>query len=378
MLVAVLLPGLAGTIGRAQARELRAIRVGSWEDRVRVVIDVDAQGPYRYSTLTDPQRIVIDLPATGCGQLEIPAVADWMVQRIRLQPLAGGAVQVVIDVSREAAYKVFQLPAGDGKPVRVVCDVLRPLRAPPDDAPRPWVVAIDAGHGGNDPGVVGQHGRQQEKEIVFDVARRLARVLEPVEGIAVRLIRDRDERVALHERVRRAEAIGADVLVSIHVNGCRQGSPRGAEVFFLSLGAASDAAGQELEALENQPEDTDDPLLGGISELPFAVDLIQTDTIRRSSLLAEVMVETLAADQLAASRGVKQANFAVLRSCRVPSVLVELGFLSNPEDAGQLASDAHRQALAESLRKGLLQFQGHFARGMSRGTAGSEATVGGR
>jgi len=365
---ALLLICAAGVSGAAQARELLAIRAGVWEDRLRVVVDVDAEGPYRYRALTEPARIVIDLPETGFARAEIPVVADWMVRRIRLNALADGAAQIVLDVSREPDYKVFSLPAEGGKPARIVCDVFRPSHPPAPDAERPWVVAIDAGHGGRDPGVVSQRPRLREKDIVLDVARSLARALEQQPGIAARLIRDRDERISLSERVRRAEAMRADVFVSIHVNGCTRRSPKGAEVFFLSLGGATDAAAEELAELENEPVAAEDPLMGEIAELPFAVDLIQTDTIQRSSLMAELCIERLSADALAASRGVKQANFVVLRSCRVPSVLVELGFLSNPEDAQNLASEAHRRSLAESLARGLLEYRARYARRSETGS----------
>jgi N-acetylmuramoyl-L-alanine amidase len=125
---------------------------------------------------------------------------------------------------------------------------------------------------------------------------------------------------------------------------------------------ATDAASKELEALENQSAVGEESLDGDLADLPFAVDLIQTDTLKRSSLLAEVLLNELGDDGLATTRGVKQANFVVLRSIRVPSVLVELGFLSNANDADALRSVQHREALGKSLARGLVDFRSRFAR----------------
>ncbi|MCK4304454.1 MAG: N-acetylmuramoyl-L-alanine amidase, partial [Candidatus Eisenbacteria sp.] len=225
-----------------------------------------------------------------------------------------------------------------------------------------WIVIIDPGHGGRDPGVVTRRARLKEKDVVLDVALRLKRVLDPEAGVEVRLTRDQDMFLGLRDRVVRSEALGGDLFLSIHVNGCRQQAARGAEVFFLSLRGATSAAARELEALENSVDATQDPMLGEMAELPFAVDLLQTDTILRSSFLAETILDALDQSGLAATRGVKQANFAVLRSCRLPSALIELGFMSNPEDARKLGSASHRQALAETIAIGLLEFQRRYAR----------------
>jgi N-acetylmuramoyl-L-alanine amidase len=346
----------------AATNELLRVRVGSWEDRLRIVLDLSTEVSYRYRVLTDPNRIAIDLLRTSAADVALPAVDDWMVERIRLNHLQSGTAQVVIDLDRKPSFKIFSLPPADGKPVRVVCDVFRSARPEPADAEKPWIVAIDAGHGGIDPGAVSSRPRLREKEIVLDVSRRLVAALNREPGVVARLTREHDEFVGLRERVRRAEAMQANILVSIHVNGCRHRSAKGAEVFFLSLSGATDEASRELEALENQPEVEEDPMIGEIAELPFALDLIQTDTILRSSLLGEVLLDAFSENHLAATRGVKQANFVVLRSYRVPSVLVELGFISNPEDARNLASDAHRQSLGESLAKGLLKYRARYAR----------------
>ena len=189
---------------------------------------------------------------------------------------------------------------------------------------------------------------------------------------ALHATRETDQLIGLRDRVTRGEDLDGDVFVSVHVNGCRDRGARGAEVFFLSLRGASDAATRELASLENSAVPSEDPMLREIADLPFAVDLIQTDTIQRSSLLSEAVLATLGDSGLAAARGVKQANFAVLRSCRMPSTLIELGFISNPGDAKQLAKASHRQALAETIANGLLEFRRQYARGTGTGEHVSE------
>ncbi len=338
---------------------LLGIRSAPWEDRFRIVLDLSAPATFPHQVLSAPDRVVIDLPETAAGEIPTPKIDEWMVASIIVSRQPQGAAQVVIGLAQPFDVKVFSVPAQDGKPFRVVCDIYRPR--PAETTQEHWVVSIDPGHGGRDPGAV--HQRLREKTVNLDVARRLAGQLNRVPGVVARLTRDRDTFVSLPRRQRKAEEAQADAFVSIHVNGCRSRAVRGAEVFFLSLKGATDAAAEEIAALENDAaRDAEARLPGEIAELPFAVDLIQTDTLHRSSLLAESVLNHLVGSKLAANRGVKQASFAVLRSCRIPSVLIELGFISSPEDARQLAAPAHRQALAEAIATGLLEYREQYAR----------------
>jgi N-acetylmuramoyl-L-alanine amidase len=358
----------------AAAKKLLGIRSAPWEDRYRIVLDLSETTTYRSRVLTGPDRVVIEVPRTSIAGATMPVIKQKMVTGLSVTALADSTARVVIGLSGPLRCEVFTVAPGDGKPFRIVCDIYRPVPGAP--APKPkavapapapavpaktkWVVEIDPGHGGRDPGA-GQ--RLAEKTITLDVARRLAERLNQEPGVMARLTRRADVRVGLKTRVRRAEDAGADAFVSVHVNGCKDRSARGAEVFFLSLAGASDAAGREVEALENAPGDAaEDTTLSAIAQLPFGVDLLQTDTMRRSSLLAESILGALEKSDLAASRGVKQANFVVLRSARIPSALVEVGFISNPGDADRLASPAHREALAVTIAQGLLEYRARYAR----------------
>ncbi len=290
----------------------------------------------------------------------------------------------------------FRLPAGDGKPERFVVD-LTPLDPTSEDAsggpsdagaidptgkgqepafpvveePAPrrsgkWRIAIDPGHGGADPGA--KRPGIQEKEIVLDVARRVARILNATDDFDARLTRTDDRRIGLRQRFAFAEKFDADAFVSIHVNAAKRKDAFGVEVFFLSLGGASDEASRELALLENEADPEfvmeEDSLLQGI---PFSFDLRQSDTLLRSSRLAESVLDSFESSRLAASRGVKQAGFAVLKSFQVPSILVEVGFLSNPAEAKRLKDEEHRGRLAACIADGTIQYFQRFAR--SKATA---------
>lgn len=216
----------------------------------------------------------------------------------------------------------------------------------------PHVVVLDPGHGGHDPGATGKGLR--EKDVCLDVAKRMAADLNRQPGIRAVITRNDDRFISLAERMRFAEREGADLFISIHVNAAPSSRASGAEVFFLSIGAATDRAAAELARLENEADPAfvveEDAALRG---LPFVVDLRQSDTLLRSSRLAETVLDVLTAKSLAEPRGVKQAGFAVLKSYQVTSILVELGFISSPAERKKLKSPEHRQSLARAMAEGV-------------------------
>ncbi|MEZ4648112.1 MAG: N-acetylmuramoyl-L-alanine amidase [Candidatus Eisenbacteria bacterium] len=224
----------------------------------------------------------------------------------------------------------------------------------------PRVVVIDAGHGGEDPGATGPGLR--EKDVCLDVARRLHRTLSAMEGVHPVLTRSRDVIVPLRQRMKLAEDVEADLFVSIHVNAAEASDAHGVEVFFLSLRGASDEASRELAKAENAAlvapgsEATDSS-----QELPFSLSLRQSDTLIRSSLAAESVLNSFVGQDLAENRGVRQAAFVVLKSVQVPSILVELGFASSAIDREKLKKETHRQQLADALGQGVKAYFDRFA-----------------
>lgn len=214
-------------------------------------------------------------------------------------------------------------------------------------------VVVDAGHGGDDEGAIGKSGLT-EKEVVLDVAKRLAERLRAAE-LEVVLTRDRDVFVPLEARTSIANDARADLFLSIHANAARSRQPRGVETFFESL-EASDEAASETAKRENAAFGTS-AREGPAARVPAILgDLMHRDSMRESNEFAKLAHGELAERAKGPSRGVKQAPFVVLRGVQMPSVLVELGFLTNREDERLLRSASQREALAEALARAVLEF----------------------
>ena len=219
-------------------------------------------------------------------------------------------------------------------------------------------VVIDAGHGGEDHGARGRAG-VLEKEVVLDVSRRLAAALRK-RGYEVLETRTEDVFVPLETRTMLANDSGADLFVSIHANSARSSKPRGMEVYFASVDASDDRARAVAER-ENrafgegqQPVQTRDPLVAILG------DMIAADTMREANAFARMVQSRLDRVARVASRGVKQAPFVVLLGVQIPSVLVEMGFLSNAEDERALASSRRRAEIARALEEAVLEYAARY------------------
>lgn len=367
---------------------LTSIRTGVRDEGARVVFDLSGRIQARLEPAGAEGIWTVVIPGR-CEDASAVRAEDLPAPLLGIETRCDGKdLFILLRTRGEATGTGFGLPAGDGKPERFVVD-LRPgggdavdgarlgtrteTPAPVVEEPAPvveepaprksgkWRIAVDPGHGGNDPGA--RRPGIQEKEIVLDVGRRVARILNATADFDARLTRSDDRRVGLRQRFEFAEKFEADAFVSIHVNAAKRKDAFGVEVFFLSLGGASDEASRELALLENEADPEfvmeEDSLLQGI---PFSFDLRQSDTLLRSSRMAESVLGSFETSKLAASRGVKQAGFAVLKSFQVPSILVEIGFLSNPAEAKRLKDDNHRERLAECIAEGTIQYFRRFAR----------------
>jgi len=219
-------------------------------------------------------------------------------------------------------------------------------------------VAIDAGHGGDDEGARGPSG-SREKDVVLDVAKRLERRLRE-RGLSVLMTRDRDVFVPLETRTMLANDATPDLFISIHANAAVSRSPRGIEVFFASLDASDERAREVAErensafGSEGAAPDSDDPLVAIIG------DMIVADTMRESSEFARLAQHRLDELDGVTSRGVKQAPFVVLLGVQVPSVLVEIGFLSNPDEEKALRSASRREAIADALERAVVAWGARY------------------
>ena len=222
-------------------------------------------------------------------------------------------------------------------------------------APRPAVIVLDPGHGGEDSGAMGPRG-VEEKNVTLALAKRLASELREKTGAIVLLTRTEDLFVPLRERTAFANRNNADIFVSIHANSTGSKGVAGVETFFLSYDPTDEDA-RKLAAIENAPP----PQASSGAELSdelqeILVDLTQAVAHHESSALAEAVQASLAAGR--ADRGVKQAPFTVLSGANMPAVLVEVGFLSNPDEAKRLSADAGQAKIADSILKGITAFTG--------------------
>ncbi len=216
-------------------------------------------------------------------------------------------------------------------------------------------VVIDAGHGGDDQGARGPAGLL-EKDLVLDLAERLAKKLE-ARGLEVLLTRDADTFVSLDDRTRVANASGADLFLSIHANASRVGAARGVETYFASP-EASDEAARELAQAENRAfGPAAAKLAEGDPVLAILGDMLATQQLADSQEFARLAQRELARAEAARSRGVKQAPFVVLMGVRMPAVLVEVGFITNPQDERALRKARERERVADGLARAIAAFR---------------------
>jgi N-acetylmuramoyl-L-alanine amidase len=265
-------------------------------------------------------------------------------------------------------FRCFTLKAEADKPFRVVVDVARPGGQAAEDQrlatiaatkrrERVRIIAVDAGHGGDD---VGARGPKSvlEKNVNLAIARELVEELNRNTSLHAVLIRDGDYFIPLRERYHKAERMKADLFISIHANSSkRRGSGSGTEVYFLSLRGASDQADQDLANLENAAD-----MVGGVPSqaddgiVNILYDVKRTSALQQSQLLAESLLDHLAVDRRLEQRGVKQAGFVVLKSVEFPSVLVETAFINNPVEAKLLRDPAFQERMGKQLATGVLTY----------------------
>jgi N-acetylmuramoyl-L-alanine amidase len=337
--------------------------------RLRLRLQLDAAVDYRVFALSAPERLVIDLPgiAAPAPPILLPGT-DAVVAAIRSGAQADG-LRIVLDLRRPVAASA-QWDVADAAPSPQLLLDLGPADAmaaapaiavPPRTAIatpwRPRVVAIDAGHGGKDPGAVSANARY-EKYVAMAVAGRLYQALQADPRYRPTLIRSDDRFVPLHERVVIAHQRKADLFVSIHADAAPNRSAQGASVYALSEHGASSALARWIADSENSADQygnvaerylrQKDPVLSKVLE-----DLSMSGTIANSLQFGKHMLGRLQQVTRLHQDEVGQAGFAVLKSPDIPSLLVETGFMSNADDCRRLVSDRHQEELAQSLQLGI-------------------------
>jgi N-acetylmuramoyl-L-alanine amidase len=354
----------------AHSEQLKGVRMHDAPDYTRVVLDVTGVVNYDLFTLKNPDRVVIDLQSTAAARGFDAARMPVTGERIRkVRASARGAdYRVVLDVSRRLVPRGFTLapvaPYGD----RLVVDLYverpqagKPVAAPRNEDKRDVVIAIDAGHGGEDPGALGptvRGSRIREKDVVYQIAQRLQRKLAAAKGFRPVMVRQGDYYIALRKRVEIARKARADLFVSIHADAFRVASVSGASVYTLSEKGASSENARWLAEKENRSD-----LIGGVGgvSLDDKDDLLahvlldlSMDANRSASIQAgESLLGQLGSVAKLHKRRVEQAGFVVLKSPDVPSILVETGYISNPDEARRLHSADYQEKIAGALLQGI-------------------------
>ncbi|WP_349781944.1 N-acetylmuramoyl-L-alanine amidase [Xanthomonas arboricola] len=360
---------LSPRLVHAQPRPmLRSCNLQRQDAGLRLRLALNAQVAYRSFSLSNPARLVIDLPSVLTQPPQIDPLPDGLaVVAIRSGP-HGDGLRVVLDLvqplTATARWKdgalVVDLAAVPGTASLSAADPTEPTvaaAAPTRSRLHPYVVAIDAGHGGKDPGAVSADARY-EKHVAMAVAGRLHQRLAADPRYRPTMIRSDDRFVALHERVLIAHRHNADLFVSIHADAAPSSQARGASVFALSQNGASSALARWIADSENAADDMGDstrrlrvpsnPVLSQV-----LADLSLSGTIASSVAFGKVMLGRLQQVTRLHQDQVGQAGFAVLKSPDIPSLLVETGFMSNRDDCRRLCGDTHQDELAHTLHAGI-------------------------
>lgn len=349
--------------GIAIAAEVDGVRLWSGGDRTRVVFDLSEPVEHKVFTLSDPARIVIDIENARLTAGDVPA-GDGVVRRIRYAPRDGDDLRVVFDLETGVQPKSFVLPPHQQYGYRLVVDLENPgerepriKRTLPQDGKRDIIVAIDAGHGGEDPGAIGSHGTH-EKNIVLQIARKLAELVEKEPGMTPVMIRRGDYYVDLRERMEIARKNRADIFISLHADAFRDHRARGSSVYILSERGASSEAARWLAEQENAAD-----LVGGVSLedkddmlRSVLLDLSQTATIGASMRAADSVLEKIDGIARLHKDSVQQAAFIVLKSPDIPSMLVETAFITNPDEERKLRDESYQQKLASAVMAGVREY----------------------
>jgi N-acetylmuramoyl-L-alanine amidase len=345
------------------------VRVWAGPDGTRVVFDLSGP-PQRYTvnTVRNPDRVVIEIPNAKLAKSErqLPEEQGY-VKQMRVGRQRSGALQVIVDLSSAATAGSFAVgPAGDyghrlvidlGKPGATAAAVPAAVKSIPVSTGRDIVVAVDAGHGGNDPGSIGKRGTY-EKDVTLAIARRLKERIDREPGMRAILTRDGDYFVVHRDRIARARKQQADMFISIHADAVVDRSVTGSSVYTLSVRGASDESARWLAHRENSSD-----LIGGVSLedkdsvlASVLLDLSQGASMTASADAAARVLQELDRVGVVRRRAVQNAGFLVLKSPDIPSMLVETAFISNPGEELKLTDVAYQLKLAEAIQAGVRSY----------------------
>ena len=347
------------------ATQIAGVRLWTAPDHTRLVFDATAPAPHKVFSLTGPDRLVIDFETARLADgFDASGARDRHLRGMRHALRPDGTLRVVLDLKQAVRPKTFLLKPNASYGHRLVVDLYpaeaagkaRVAKTTKDiRRARDVVVAIDAGHGGEDPGASGSRYATKEKTVTLEIARRLKRLIDAQPGMRGVLTRTGDYYIGLRKRMALARHHRADLFVSIHADAFRDRRVRGASVYVLSRRGASSEAARWLAAKENASD-----LVGGVSLddkdnvlASVLLDLSQSATQHASLSAAAQVYRQLKHVGKTHGRRVQQAGFMVLKSPDIPSMLVETGFISNPGEERHLRDPAFQERMAKAIMKGV-------------------------
>ena len=355
------------TTMQLSAAEISGFRVWADPVKTRAVLDLDTRTPYKLFTLDNPPRVVIDLKKSELeSPLELNEDHAGIIDRVRHGTPDKGTLRVVLDLASRADIKSFMLDPVGQYGYRLVVDLFPEGRsrngsvkqkADIQKQDRDIVVAIDAGHGGEDPGAIGK-SRTREKDVVLAIARELKKSIDARPGMRGVLTRDGDYFIPLRNRYEKARKHRADLFVSVHADAFRKRSVSGSSVFVLSRKGASSEYARLLAASENEADLVGGVTLNGKDDMLASVllDLSQSATMEASSAVADSVFASLNRMGNMHKNHVEHANFMVLKSPDVPSILVETAFISNPSEEKRLKDPAWQRKIARTIANGVQDY----------------------
>jgi N-acetylmuramoyl-L-alanine amidase len=382
------LPGLLALCAWADASaavtRVKDVRLWSGPEGTRLVLDLSAPVNYDLFTLNNPYRVVIDLANASIADSRRMPAGQGPVTRVRSGKQPRQGLRIVLDLTSlqqprsfmvapdgTAGHRlVVELPPAAGAPaiaspqaasVPVVAPPVEPISAvmsvATGQAGRDIVIAVDAGHGGKDPGAIGRSGTH-EKQVTLAIARRLATAIDREDGMRAVMVRDDDRFISLRGRILKARDHKADMFVSIHADSVRDRGVGGSSVYVLSLRGASDEAARWLAERENAAD-----LIGGVSLddkndvlASVLLDVTQKESVSNSVDAAESILGSLRGITTVHRPRVQHAGFVVLKSPDIPSVLVETAFISNAADERRLKDPVHQHKIAEAIHAGVRSY----------------------
>ena len=348
--------------------QIENVRLWRAPDHTRLVFDVSNSVEHNLFPLQNPDRLVVDIKNTGLlspSAFDGLAIANTPIQRIRSGVKDGSDLRIVLDLKQSIKPRSFTLNKNEQYGDRLVVDLYD--RQPEtvkvvDDvvgqqANRDIIIAIDAGHGGEDPGAIGP-GKIREKDVVLSISHHLKKIINARRGYTATLVRDGDYYIPLRKRTDLARERRADLFVSIHADAFHKPQANGASVFALSQRGATSETAQYLANKENRAD-----LIGGAGSVSLEdkdallasvlLDLSMTATLSSSLDVGREVVNQLGGVTRLHKKHVEQAGFVVLKSPDIPSILVETGFISNPGEARKLKQSSYQLQMAQAIFTGI-------------------------